>query len=53
VTHISLGPPRDRYRTVDTRFGWYVWFGTEARLVGWNTFLDGNVFGGGRPSVER
>lgn len=52
VTSISLGPPRDGYRPSDPRFGWYAWIGTEARLVAWNTFLDGNLFGGG-PSVAR
>jgi lipid A 3-O-deacylase len=52
VTDISLGPPRDGYRPADDGFGWYVWLGTDARLVAWNTFLDGNLFGGG-PSVKR
>ena len=52
VTHISLGPPRDGYRPSSTRFGWYVWLGTDARLVGWNAFLDGNTFGDS-PSVDR
>jgi len=40
VTSISLGPPRDGYRPTDTHFGWYLWFGTDVRLVGWNAFLD-------------
>jgi hypothetical protein len=52
VTDISLGPPRDGYRPTNSGFGWYVWMGTEARLVAWNTFLDGNVFSDG-PSVKR
>jgi hypothetical protein len=52
VTDISLGPPRDGYRPGDGRFGWYAWVGTEARVVGWNAFLDSNMFGGG-PSVTR
>jgi len=52
VTDISLGPPRDGYRPSNGRFGWYAWLGTEARLVGWNTFLDGNAFSNG-PSVKR
>lgn len=52
VTDISLGPPRDGYRPNDSRFGWYVWLGTDVRAVAWNTFLDGNLFGDG-PSVKR
>ena len=52
VTDISLGPPRDGYRPTGTGFGWYAWIGTEARLVGWNTFLDGRLSGDG-PSVKR
>jgi len=41
VTDISLGPPRDGYRpSAGTPFGWYAWFGTDARLVGWNAFLE-------------
>ena len=52
VTDISLGPPRDGYRPGNTRFGWYAWIGTDVRVVGWNAFLDGNMFGGG-PSVKR
>jgi hypothetical protein len=52
VTDISLGPPRDGYRPAGRGFGWYGWIGTDVRVVGWNTFLDGNLSGGG-PSVER
>ena len=52
ATYISLGPPRDGYHTTGAPFGWYAWFGTEARLVGWNTFVDGNTFRDSR-SVER
>jgi hypothetical protein len=51
VTDISLGPPRDGYRPGDSRFGWYVWVGTDVRAVAWNTFLDGNLFSDG-PSVK-
>jgi lipid A 3-O-deacylase len=41
LTNISLGPPRDGYRpSQGTPFGWYAWLGTDARLVGWNAFLD-------------
>jgi lipid A 3-O-deacylase len=52
VTNISLGPPRDGFRPTGSGAGWYVWAGTEARLVGWNAFLDGNLFSNG-PSVNR
>lgn len=52
ATYVSLGPPRDGYHTTGTRFGWYTWFGAEARLVAWNTFVEGNAFGDG-PGVER
>jgi len=52
VTDISLGPPRDGYRATNQDFGWYVWLGTEARLVGFNAFLDGNLFRDD-PSVKR
>jgi hypothetical protein len=41
ATNISLGPPRDGYRPSQSGpFGWYAWFGTDARLVGWNAFLE-------------
>lgn len=46
VTHISLGPPRDGFRGTD-RFGWYVWAGADARIVGYNTFIEGATFAGG------
>jgi len=52
VTDLSLGPPRDGYRASNGDFGWYVWVGTEARLVGWNAFLDGNL-SRDDPSVKR
>jgi len=44
VTNISLGPPRDGYRpSQGAPFGWYAWAGTDARLVGWNAFLESNT----------
>ncbi|HWQ38519.1 MAG TPA: lipid A deacylase LpxR family protein [Burkholderiales bacterium] len=52
VTFVSLGPPRDGYRTGGTGFGWYAWLGTEVRLVAYNVFLDGNTFRHSR-SVDR
>lgn len=52
VTFVSLGPPRDGYRSGGTGFGWYTWLGTEARLVAHNVFLDGNTFRDSR-SVDR
>ena len=52
VTDISLGPPRDGFRPSGTGAGWYVWAGTEARLVGYNAFLDGNLFSDD-PGVHR
>ncbi len=52
ATDISLGPPRDGFRPSGAGFGWYAWIGSDARVVGWNTFLDGNLRGGG-PSVDR
>ena len=52
ATHISLGPPRDGYRANISSKGWYVWAGTDARLVARNIFLDGNTFRDS-PSVDR
>ncbi|HUL68026.1 MAG TPA: lipid A deacylase LpxR family protein [Burkholderiaceae bacterium] len=52
VTDISLGPPRDGFRPSGSGTGWYVWVGTEARLVAFNAFLDGNLFSND-PSVQR
>ncbi len=51
VTHVSLGPPRDGYRGA-TRFGWYVWLGLDAHVVGYNEFLQGPTYSGGT-RVER
>ncbi len=51
VTHISLGPPRDGFRGAD-RFGWYAWAGVDARVVGYNTFIEGATFAGG-PQPKR
>ena len=51
ATDISLGPAHSYRASRGTRFGWYVWFGVDARLVGWNAFLDGTSEHG--PSVER
>lgn len=50
VTHISLGPPRDGFRGTPA-FGWYAWAGADARVVGYNAFIDGNTFNGG-PNVR-
>ena len=52
TTHISLGPARGGYRASGGDHGWYVWFGTDARIVARNIFLDGNTFRQG-PGVER
>lgn len=52
ASHISLGPARDGYRGSAAKRGWYVWIGTDARLVARNIFLDGNTFRDS-PSVER
>lgn len=43
ATAVTLGPPRDGYRPANGGFGWYVWLGTDVRVVGWNAFIDGHL----------
>jgi hypothetical protein len=55
----DYGPPRiepslpgSSYFAAGTGFGWYLFAGIDARLVGRNIFLDGNTFRDG-PGVDR
>src|SRR5262249_24365683 len=48
---VDYGPPRVRpsiagtdFFVPETSFGWYLFFGTEGRVVARNIFLDGNTF---------
>jgi lipid A 3-O-deacylase len=47
ATAVTLGPPRDGYRPTGSELGWYVWVGTDVRAVGFNTFIEGDLFGSG------
>ena len=55
--HIGPGPSgtdyfNKDYYSSDSQFGWYIFIGTEGRVVGHNIFLDGNSFVDSR-SVSR
>lgn len=49
ATAVTLGPPRDGYRPTDGQLGWYFSLGTDARFIGWNSFIDGHLFGDRTP----